>query len=152
MQFHIANAAAQPRALTENLTPFVRADLSLDVAAIKAAAKERFALKQDFINRYTGEPRRYWQRNIARRILGLVRREATDQRHAFVWSQMPADLPFTPDEQRRRVLLQSRMRCASITARGNAEFRQAAAEFRAIGHAAEHRAYVAILEASGRAC
>jgi len=134
----------------DNLTAFVRPDLSFDIPAIKADAKFRYGLRQSFINRYEGAPRRFWQRSIARRVLAEAWKQAREQRHQLVWAQMPYDLPFTPEETKRRDVLRARMASAPISAQGNAVHDAAAAEFGAIGQAAQRRAYDAILAAASK--
>ncbi|CAN7380946.1 hypothetical protein LJR220_003385 [Bradyrhizobium sp. LjRoot220] len=145
MLVHFKKSAAAP-VFPTNLTAFVRSDLSFDIPAIKAAAKARYDLKLDFINRYTGAPKRYWQRSIARRVIRETWLEAGAQRHQIVWSQLPRELPFTATEATRREMLRARMACAPVTLRGNLDYRTAAAEYGAIGHAAQRRAYQAILD------
>lgn len=150
MQLHLVSSTAAP-AYRPHLTALVRADFTFDIPAIKAGARARYALKQEFINRYTGEPRRYWQRAISRRVLGQAWKEAREQRHRAIWSHLPRPLPYTTDELRRMVVLLDLMRAAPISGQGNADYREAASEYGAISERAQKRAYAAILaRVSGR--
>lgn len=123
----------------------LRSDLSLDVAAIKVLAKARFVVKREQL-RIFPKAARGWMR----RILRDARREGLDQRHAFVRSRMPPDLPFTDHERQQLGILKSRMDGAPVNARGNADHKAAAGRHGQIVRNAQRRAYDAILRA-GRA-
>lgn len=131
-----------------NLAPFVRSDLSFDISAIKALAKARYALKLDFINSYTGEPRRFWQRLQARQAIRDAWREASSQRHKIVWARLPRELPYTADELARCDVLRARMASSPISMQGNVAYNAAAGEYGAISLRAQRRAYDAILKAA----
>lgn len=122
----------------------VRGDLSLDLPAIKALAKARYALKlaRGIVGTHPAN-RRSW----CRQILRDVRREALDQRHQLVWAQMPRELPYTAAESAELDVLKSRMACAPINARGNAQHKAAAGRHGQIVRDAQRRAYDAILQA-----
>lgn len=128
-----------------NLSAFVTADLRFDFPAIRAAAKARYALKLDFINRYTGAPKRYWQIAQARRAIASVWSGARAQHHRIVWQRLPHELPYTRAETGRLTVLRARMASAPITGPGNAAYKAAASEYGAICHAAQRRAYLAVL-------
>lgn len=125
----------------------VRTDLSLDTPAIKALAKARYALQRSrgLVGSHPAN-RRGW----CRRILRDVRTEALDQRHQLVWAQMPRELPYTAAERAELALLKSRMACAPVNARGNADHKASAGRRGQIVRDAQRRAYDAILKA-GRA-
>jgi len=123
----------------------IRADLSLDISAIKALAKARFVMKRDQLGIFP-KAARGWMR----RILRDVRRDALDQRHQLVWAQMPRELPYTSAERAELDLLKGRMASAPVNARGNADYKAAAGRHGQIVRDAQRRAYDAIL-AAGRA-
>jgi hypothetical protein len=152
VQFHLASSSEQrASAASFNLAPFVRADLTLDIPAIKSEAKARYARKLDFINRYTGPAKRYWQRAQARRAIADAWKGAREQRHRIVQSRMPIALPYTRSELSRQAVLLGRMASAPVSVQGNATYRDAASEYRTISQAAQRRAYGAILANARRA-
>jgi hypothetical protein len=128
-----------------NLTAFVTADLRFDIPTIKADAKARYAGKLEFINRYTGTPKRFWQWRIARRQVDLAWREARGQLHDIVFDRLPGELPYTAEEVARMAQLRATISGAAVTARGNADFKTASGEFRQINWNAQQRAYRAIM-------
>jgi len=147
MQFHLTTSPAAP-VRPANLTAFVTADLRFDFRAIRADAKARYATKLDFINRYTGTPKRYWQRAQARQAIRLAWREARSQLHGIVLDRMPRELPYRPEELDQLVQLRNAMKCCGVTARGNADFKSASGTLAQISWNAQQRAYREIIAAA----
>lgn len=151
MQLHLKTTTTAPVA-PAHLTAFVTADLRYDIPAIRADAKARYAAKLDFINRYTGAPKRHWQWRQARQAVRQAWREAKEQLHEIVFDRIPRQLPYMPEEAARMAALRAAMGSSPITLRGNTEFRDASREYAQIGFNAQQRAYFAIIrEARGEA-
>lgn len=145
MQFHFTKSPAAP-VCPANLTAFVTADLRFDIPAIRADAKARYAEKLDFINRYTGEPKRYWQWCQARQAVRGAWREARTQRHNIVFDRLPSPLPYTPKEAARMAELRGAVTgICPASSLGMADFKAASGEYKQISFAAEQRAYFAII-------
>jgi hypothetical protein len=136
-----------------HLSAFVTADLRFDIAAIRADAKARYALKLDFINRYSGTARRWWQLRQARQALRQSWSEAKLQLHNAVLARMPRDLPFTPQERSRLADLRAMVTgMAPASPHGMAGFKAASGEYKTIQWTAQQRAYFQIIaEARGAA-
>lgn len=152
MQLHFTPSPAAP-GFPVHLSAFVTADLRFDIAAIRAGAKARYALKLDFINRYTGEARRYWQWVQARRAVAAAWSEARLQLHNLVTERLPRELPYTPQELARMAQLRGTVvGIAPASAQAMADFRAASGEYKAINWAAKQRAHFQIIaEARGEA-
>lgn len=145
MQFHLKNSPAAP-VFPAHLSAFVTADLRFDIPAIRADAKARYALKFDFINRYSGPARRYWQQAQARQAIRQSWREAKNQLHEIVAARLPSPLPFTPQEKARLAELRGTViGIAPASPKAIADFRSASGEHKRINFAAEQRAYFAII-------
>lgn len=152
MQLHsTTGTAARPQ--TANLAAFVTADLRFDIAAIRADAKARYALKLDFINRYSGPAKRYWQIRQARQAVRLSWREAREQHHRIVTDRLPHRLPYTAEETARMAELRATViGLCPASAPGMADFKAASGEYAQINWNARQRAYFAIIrEARGEA-
>jgi hypothetical protein len=136
-----------------HLSAFVTADLRFDIPAIKADAKARYAGKLEFINRYTGAPKRFWQWRIARRQIDLAWREARGQLHDIVFDRLPHRLPYTAEETARMAELRATViGLCPVSAPGIADFKAASGEYAQINWNARQRAYFAIIrEARGKA-
>ena len=147
MQLHFEKSATAP-VKPAHLTAFVTADLRFDIPAIRADAKARYALKLDFINRYTGSARRYWQLRQARQAIRLSWREARSQLHGIVLERMPRDLPYTPEETARMSQLRAIAGCAPVSRQGNADFKSASGEYAQINWNAQQRAYRNVIESA----
>jgi hypothetical protein len=152
MQFHFKPSPAAPVS-PAHLTAFVTADLRFDIPAIRADAKARYALKLDFINRYTGSANRYWQIRQARQAIRLAWREAREQHHRIVTDRLPLPLPYTAEEAARRAQLRATIiGLCPASAPGMADFKAASGEYAQINFNARQRAYFAIIrEARGEA-
>lgn len=152
MQLHSTPSPAAP-VFAGNLSAFVTADLRFDIPAIRADAKARYALKLDFINRYTGAPKRYWQRTQARQAVRSAWSEAKLQLHTIVTDRLPNPLPYTPQERARMAHLRGTVTGSVPASRiGIAEFKAASGEYKQIQWNAEQRAYFRIIaEARGEA-
>jgi hypothetical protein len=151
MQLHSTPSPAAP-VFPVHLSAFVTADLRFDIATIRADAKARYALKLDFINRYTGEPKRHWQRAQARRAIAGAWSEAKLQLHNLVLDRLPDPLPYTPQERARMAQLRATVVGAVPASRpGIAAFKAASGEYKTIQWTAKQRAYFRIFaEARGR--
>ena len=147
MQLHFKPSTAAP-VLPARLTAFVTADLRFDIQAIKADAKARYGAKLDFINRYTGTAKRYWQWRQARQAVRQAWREAKGQLHEAVFARLPRDLPYAPEELDQLAQLRNAMKCCGVTARGNADFKSASRTLAQINFNAQQRAYRAIIAAA----
>lgn len=129
-----------------HLSAFVTADLRFDIAAIRATAKARYGEKLDFINRYTGEPKRHWQLLQARRAVAGAWREAREQLHHIVTDRLPSPLPYTPEEVARLAELRSTViGLCPASAHGMADFKSASGEYAQINWNARQRSYFAII-------
>jgi hypothetical protein len=136
-----------------HLTAFVTVNLRFDIAAIRAEAKARYAAKLGFINRYEGAPKRHWQWVQARRAVEGAWRDAHKQLADIVSDRMAwRELPYTPAEKARMDDLYGVMAGASITVRGNIDFKKASGEFAQINWNAQQRLRAMIVaEARGEA-
>jgi hypothetical protein len=152
MQLHLKTSPAAPVS-PAHLTAFVTADLRFDIPAIKADAKARYGAKLDFINRYTGTAKRYWQWRQARQAIRQAWREAKDQLHTIVMGRLAfRETAYTAVEREQVAMLLARMGRSPITASGNRDFKAASAEYAQINFTAQQRAYFAIIrQARGEA-
>jgi hypothetical protein len=150
MQLHSIQRPAPP-VFPAHLSAFVTADLRFDIAAIRADAKARYALKLDFINGYTGAAKRHWQWAQARRAVRAAWSEAKLQLHHAVLARMPRDLPYTRQERARMAQLRATViGMAPDDRQGRDRFKAASGEYKTINWAAHRRAYFAIIaEARG---
>lgn len=126
----------------------VRADLSIDLGAVRREARRRYRLRADFLNRYHGNPRRYWRKALIHEAVQAVGRDARQQRHNVIFpvaSKLTRRVT-TREEAARLAQLRQRMAGCSITAWGNAEHRDTVAEEARITRAITKRAYDAAIE------
>lgn len=152
MQLHSTPSPAAP-GFPVHLSAFVTTDLRFDTAAIRADAKARYVRKLDFINCYTGAPKRYWQLRQARQALTQAWSEAKLQLHNIVADRLPDPLPFTPQERARMAQLRGTViGMAPADPQGRDGFKAASGEYKAIQWAAKQRACFRIIaEARGEA-
>lgn len=135
-------ASAAP---STNLTPFVTTDLRFDIAAISADAKARYGAKLEFISRYAGAPKRYWQWRQARQAVRQAWREAKGQMHTIVLDRARLAIEYLPAERERMADLRADMGCAPVTLAGNADFKAMAGEYSQISLNVQQRAYFAVI-------
>ncbi len=140
-----------PYLSTDHLSPFVLLDLSLDASAIRAAVRARYNDKRAFINKYTGEARRYWHRQILRECVKGVFDVATRERHSIIHQRAQALIEYTADEQKRVDAARDAMNACSVTASGNSAFRVHSATAKAISREVYQRAYAQVIEAAKQA-
>lgn len=135
-----------------HLTAFVTADLRYDIPAIRADAKARYSDRLNFINRYSGAPKRNWQWRCSREAVRQAWKEAKWQHHCIVFERAQQRIQYTREEAERMAELRGTMGSAAITARGNVDFKSASGEFSQINWNAQQRAYFAIIrDARGEA-
>lgn len=152
MQLHSRQRPAAP-VFPVHLSAFVTADLRFDIAAIRADAKARYALKLHFINGYTGSAKTFWQLRQARQALTQAWSAAKLELHNLVTDRLPDPLPFTPQERARMAQLRGTVTSMVPADRpGMAAFKAASGEYKTIQWAAKQRAYFRIIaEARGEA-
>ena len=126
----------------------VRADLSIDLGAVRRAARARYRLRADFLNRYTGEARRYWRKALLHEAVRAVGREAREQRHNVIFpvASKLVRRVTTKDEAARLGDLRARLNRCAITSWGNAQHRDTVIEMQRIERAIFKRAYDAAIE------
>jgi hypothetical protein len=69
---------------------------TFDIPAIRREIQNRFAVRLNFIDSYTGEARRYWSRLIRKQVIKQVCAIARDQENAFVFARVT--VIYTPEE------------------------------------------------------
>lgn len=127
-------SAPSPRLITETG--------AFDLAAIGAEISARYQARRYFFEAYTGEPRRYWQRQLRRQVCGAVWREARDQQHSAIFRELR--IVYTPDEQARlKALAWADPLRISDAELYSPEYRNARAEADGIRRRARERAYTA---------
>jgi hypothetical protein len=75
---------------------------AIDGYAVAAAISAGYRDRLDWINRYTGQPRRFWQKAIRQQVTDRVKRLASNQQCDFIFANLfPAGVPMTAPERRR---------------------------------------------------
>lgn len=126
----------------------VRADLSIDLGAVRREARRRFRQRLGFLNCYTGEARRHWRKELLHEAVQAASREAREQRHNVIYpvANTLVRRVTLPAEALRLADLRARMSRCPVTAWGNVEHRDIAAEEARIVQAVFKRAYDAATE------
>lgn len=115
----------------------------IDRAKVRAAVRVRFAEKIPFINRYEGEPRRYWYLSIARRAIRETMNAALREQHnEIVWPEFQRRLTFPWKERVALDHAEAIMERAPINGWGNRHAKEASRRAKVI----RERVYRTILE------